>query len=457
MTRSPESFETRALLVVVPCVLAWGALAFGSNYPWAYTPLAFAAALTGAAMLVAGRAPLPWGLVAAFGAVALAVLLQLAPVPSGWLRALSPASDSVLREYRLGYDRGAWGRISIAADATWRSLALFAAFVLLVLGVARFLTHSRTRRMAGGIVILGVLLSIVGLVQRGVSTGLVYGFWEPQMGGTPFGPFVNKNHFAGWMLMAAPLAAGTFGALVSRGMRGIRPHWRDRLLWLSSPEANQAILLGAATLLMALALVMTMSRSGMLSLAAAVLVMGVVAIARQRTATRRAAHVGYLALVVWCVVMWVGADVIAARFDAPNTVTLSGRVPIWRDTLSIAQDFWLTGTGLNTYGVATLFYQTSLPEYHLREAHSDYLQLAAEGGVLLAVPVLIAVATFAREVRRRFREDQGSIYWVRIGAVTGILAIALQSTVEFSLQMPGNAALFAVLCGIALTTNPRKS
>lgn len=44
------------------------------------------------------------------------------------------------------------------------------------------------------------------------------------------------------------------------------------------------------------------------------------------------------------------------------------------------------GTGLNTYGVSTLFYQTSVPGQHLREAHNDYLQLAAEGGLLLGVP-----------------------------------------------------------------------
>ncbi len=42
----------------------------------------------------------------------------------------------------------------------------------------------------------------------------------------------------------------------------------------------------------------------------------------------------------------------------------------------------------------------------------------------------------------------GSIWWIRMGAVTGLLAIAFQSTVEFSLQMPGNAALFAVIAGL---------
>ena len=111
----------------------------------------------------------------------------------------------------------------------------------------------------------------------------------------------------------------------------------------------------------------------------------------------------------------------------------------------------MTGTGLNTYQVANLFYQQHDKASFASSAHNDYLQLAAEAGVLLIVPISLCVFVFARDVRRRFREDgQSSSYWLRAGAVTGLVAIALQETVEFSLQMPGNAAFFAVVCAIAL-------
>jgi hypothetical protein len=55
-------------------------------------------------------------------------------------------------------------------------------------------------------------------------------------------------------------------------------------------------------------------------------------------------------------------------------------------------------------------------------------------------------------VRRRFREgrDDRTGYWIRLGAVTGLVAIAFQEIVEFSLQMPGNAAFFTVLCAVAV-------
>jgi hypothetical protein len=53
-------------------------------------------------------------------------------------------------------------------------------------------------------------------------------------------------------------------------------------------------------------------------------------------------------------------------------------------------------------------------------------------------------------IRRRFMAAEGSTYWIRLGAVAGIVAAAVQSIVEFSLQIPANAALFATLCALAL-------
>ena len=66
--------------------------------------------------------------------------------------------------------------------------------------------------------------------------------------------------------------------------------------------------------------------------------------------------------------------------------------------------------------------------------------------------MLIAIGSVVVAVSSRFRKaaDGAEARWVRAGAATGLVAIALQSLVEFSLQMPGNAALFAVLLALAL-------
>ncbi|MBI4519635.1 MAG: hypothetical protein HY701_02265 [Gemmatimonadetes bacterium] len=107
---------------------------------------------------------------------------------------------------------------------------------------------------------------------------------------------------------------------------------------------------------------------------------------------------------------------------------------------------------MNTYGIAMLHYQPVPGGELYIEAHNDYLQLAAEGGLLLGVPILLAAVLFVREVWRRFREaaDDSRTYWLRAGAVTGLCAIAFQELFDFTLQMPGAAALFVVLVAIAI-------
>jgi O-antigen ligase len=126
------------------------------------------------------------------------------------------------------------------------------------------------------------------------------------------------------------------------------------------------------------------------------------------------------------------------------------------DAWSVIRDFPLAGTGLNTYWAAALFYQRHELAHFFAQAHNDYLQLAAEGGLLLILPAVACLAIFIRDVRRARREEvRGSVsWWLRSGAVTSLLAIACQETVEFSLQMPGNAALFVVVCAIAVHRPP---
>jgi hypothetical protein len=92
-------------------------------------------------------------------------------------------------------------------------------------------------------------------------------------------------------------------------------------------------------------------------------------------------------------------------------------------------------------------------------AHDDYLQLASEGGAMVVLPVLIAIVVVVREIQRRLREDHDDrTYWIRVGAFLGIVAIGIQELVDFSLQIPGNSMLLAVLCGIAIHTpgQPRR-
>jgi O-antigen ligase len=132
--------------------------------------------------------------------------------------------------------------------------------------------------------------------------------------------------------------------------------------------------------------------------------------------------------------------------------TETSRVAVWRDSMQALRDFWITGTGFNTYGVSMLRYQTVYLGMRFIEAHNEYMQLAVEGGLLLGIPLLVVAGVLVGEIRRRFREgaDDTRTYWLRVGAVAGIVAMAAQSLVEFTLQMPGAAVMFAALLAIAI-------
>ena len=147
---------------------------------------------------------------------------------------------------------------------------------------------------------------------------------------------------------------------------------------------------------------------------------------------------------------WAGRDARMERYFTDNE-SIAMRLDIWRMSAAIASRFPIFGTGMNTFGTASILYQKPGP-LHYTEAHNDYVQLLVEGGLVVLGLLAICVVGIVRGALARFRsgDDGGEAYWIRVGAVAGLLAVALQSAVEFSLQMPGNAALFVVLLALAL-------
>jgi hypothetical protein len=234
---------------------------------------------------------------------------------------------------------------------------------------------------------------------------------------------------------------------VERLQRPVRDVERDQ--WLSSDEASRIVLAATAAAVMLVSILWSMSRSGMDGTALALAILGAAGMYRLgSTAQKRIAVTGLLVLTLFAI-GWRGAGTLAEWYG--RTQTFEWRVQLWNDTLPALRDFWLVASGINTYGTVMLVYPQTNAEVHAQQAHNDYLQLAVEGGLLVGIPVLILVGLFVAVVRRRLAQPQSDMtWWLRMGAVAGICGIAVQSTVEFSLQIPGIAVLFAVLVAIAI-------
>jgi O-antigen ligase len=257
----------------------------------------------------------------------------------------------------------------------------------------------------------------------------------------PHGPFSSKNHFAGWMLMCLSVTMGYLGSMLERAKGEGTAH---------------TFTVQAAVLIMAVSLIQTQSRAGIVELALAIVVMGVLMVRRGVDTRRPLVSVSVIAVLLVTAVGIGGIDPIVERFRAPSWSTAHGRTPIWHQAASISRDFPLTGSGFNTFQTAVTHYPIAEHPEPYEAAHNDYLQLSAEGGLLLGVPAIAVIAFFVREVRNRFRESSSrdETAWLRIGAVLGLVLVAIQAAVDYSLQIPANAALFVVLAAMAVHRAP---
>ena len=440
-------------------LLAWGVLAFGGVYPWAYVPLAAGAATLGLWAIARTRAWLDARarvLMYALAAVAIAIGLQLVPLPYDWFITLSPGADRLLRELELGYalEPPAWHPLSARPEATATFLGMVIAFGLLLIGLTRIAGRLRLDWLVTQLMTFGLALAFFGIVQNAVMPKdeyLVYGFWRPQATATPFGPFINRNHFAGLMLLLIPLVAGFAAGVAALSPR---PRHRDAagwVRWFLSPEAGRFAFASVAVVAMVGAVLVSGSRSGMAGFAVALAVFAGLAAARVRRREARVAIWMYVGVLVVGALGWVGMEPVIERFQLAGT-DVQDRLAAWRDTVDIIRDFPLAGTGFGAYGAAMLIYQTADRASIFIHAHNDYLQVVAEGGALVAIPVAVALGVIVRGIHRRLRrgEDEAMTGWIRLGAVAGLGGIAAQSLLEFSLQMPGNAAMCVVLMAIAL-------
>lgn len=309
-------------------------------------------------------------------------------------------------------------------------------------------TPKRLRLLVRTITIFGFLLAIFGLTQSFTSPTRVYWIRElPQS--QAFGPFINRHHFAGYMELTIALPLG--------------------LVFSNAVEREKKFIYMFAAGLMAVALVMTNSRGGIVSLVAELLflvsLMGVGRRHRKKRVDKKpriksaAIKAGLaLALVIGLFggVVLLGGEEALSRIvgsvnaDDPTT----GRAHFWGVTVDIIKNHPVIGTGLGAFGVVYTGYDTRNGLYRLEQAHNDYLQVLSDGGIVGAVLGLVFLVALFRMgfARRESRDDfrRG----VATGALAGCFAVLVHSFFDFTLHTTSNTLLFLVLAALA-TMNGR--
>jgi O-antigen ligase len=425
-------------------VLTWTLFAFGGAYVWTLVPAAVAILV--AIVAVRPRIADPNQRTLDFALIGCVVvgLFQLVPLPAGWRAVLTPNAGAIDAALRIGAVTPRIRSLSIDAAATLKGVSVAALTIATFWAARETLARGALRHLVRPIAWSGLVVSVLAIVLRTRSSSLVYGIWSAGDGAVPYGPFVNRNHMGTWLIMALPLVAGYVVARVHRraGSRSIVSSFDTPMVWL----------LGSAGAMLAAAIV-SLSRSTAVGLCTAAVFAAALAL---RRTPKAAGWVAGAAVAGLAIVLSLPESVdLAARFQQPEFASTWARPQIWRETLPIVRDFVVTGTGLGSFRTAMLVYQKSDRTFFFNQAHNQYLQFAAEGGVLLLIPLVLAALAFAAIVTRHLRTDASAMFWIRAGAAAGVIAALVQSLWETGLRLPANALLFAVICAIAVH-HPRR-
>jgi len=266
------------------------------------------------------------------------------------------------------------------------------------------------------------------------------------------GTFINRNYFAGYLLMVIPLSIGYFFSREAF-QRSRFKGWRHRLSSLD----GKTLLIAFGIILMILGLLFSASRMGIISLLLSFSLISFLFRESQRGQRFSKTTVLIFGLAfLWAA--WIGLDAVISRFFTVSE-GFEERWRIWVDTFRIFKTFPLIGSGLGTFFHVFPMYRS----FHIRglvtHAENDFLQLLSEVG-LIGIGLLLFVFAFLffRVVLaiRSFHSGDSKKY-IGIGGLVGILALMFHSLVERNIQVPANALLFAFIWALVLKISTKET
>jgi O-antigen ligase len=277
--------------------------------------------------------------------------------------------------------------------------------------------------------------------------------------GAGYGQFINTNHFAYLMELSFGLP---LSLLLARN--------RDREKWL--------LFAGLATPLL-LALVLANSRGGLLGLCGQLLF--IILFANQ---SRRDAHdappkafsfarisqagwfrpvMGAFLIVILLIgITWVGGDplmnkleAVAGEVSAVGDASREGtrRIDMWNATWQMIAENPLFGTGFGGYAMAITKYHAASGKLIPQQAHNEYIEILASGGIVGAGLWLWFLFLCIRRANQSLLMTRSARQRaVCIGALAGIVAVAVHSFVDFGLHITINALVCTALIVIVMAT-----
>jgi len=340
---------------------------------------------------------------------------------------------SVLGLLLVGFAQLAFGGSAYPYLTRVMLLKVAAYFLLLFLFTQLFRERKDLQRLAWFLMVFCFLVSLLGIVQHFTSDSEILWIskWKVEHG-MPFGPYVNRNHFAGFVELTLPTG------LALLAFRGVK---RD--------------LFPLATLLTVIpvsAIILSASRGGIIGLALEIAALALLVRSRKAWKGQRGIIAAMVALLAVGAVAWVGTSRAIERFSGTlQEATLGRRASMFRGAAHIFLDHPIKGSGLGTLVDVFPAYETAYDGKLIDHVHNDYIEGLAETGLLGGICGAIFLWAVYSQGRRNFAAEQGHFSrGLHAGAIMAVSGLLLHSFVDFNLQIPANALLFLLQASLVL-------
>ncbi len=331
---------------------------------------------------------------------------------------------------------------ALSIDPFWTRMFLIrlVGYILFFAAALTFIdSEKRYQKAIGVILVFGGLLAFVGILQKLTSPEAIYGV-RKHPGAIPFGPYINSHHFASLMVLISGTA---IAHLLSRAV-----------------TKQIKLLIGISAAIMAIAVPFTGSRGGVIAYFAMLAVAGITWFYRGKKSGRKG--VGpliaggiALALIVTGSLFYLGGESSMMRgFGIENTSEdiSSGRFHFWSVAWKIFLANPIIGTGLDSFGAAYPRFDTQSGAFRIEQAHNDYLQILADGGIVGFAIVAAFVVLLVWKALKRIREEESeTIRTTVIGGLAGCVGILVHSFFDFPLRTAGNAYFFLLIIALMLS------
>jgi O-antigen ligase len=306
------------------------------------------------------------------------------------------------------------------------------AYVLLFfLMLESFRTEKQVKQLAWFLLGLGFAVSLLGIVERFTFNGKLYWLIPLPEGAAPFGPFVNSNHFAGFVELVVPLGLA--------------------MLLLRARKPEQFTFLLLFTIVPAAALVLAGSRGGIISLLLELALLAFLS-RTQQIGGRQLLGTAGIALLAGTFTLWLGISTAVEHFArlTHGGIAKELRISLYKDTWQIFRDHSWTGTGLGTLATVYPQYASFYDGRIVEHTHNDYLELLSDAGVMGGLCGLAFVGLLLWQGLSGLQSANGrSARAIRAGALAACAGLLLHSLVDFNLHIPSNALIFLILACVA--------